>query len=73
MTEFRDCGGSVEGTEGVLMSPHYPDHYPNNSLCRWVLTADPGDRVRVTFSTFDLEDSMLCLPDYLEVRESSVK
>ena len=53
------------------MSPHYPEHYPNNSLCEWVITADPGDTVRVTFSAFDLEDSSACQADFLEASDFS--
>ena len=65
---FDDCGGELSGQEGEIVSPGYPDVYPNNAVCVWTLTGAEGDRIRVTFTDFDLEDSQDCQLDLLEVQ-----
>ena len=61
------CGGKLSGQGGVVVSPGYPDNYPNNSVCVWTITGREGDRIRLTFTDFALEDSLNCQLDSLEV------
>ncbi|KAK7485812.1 hypothetical protein BaRGS_00022912 [Batillaria attramentaria] len=68
---FVDCGGAVNGTGGVIASPLYPEQYPNNAMCQWVITGDPGDTIRIHFDTFSLQDSDSCSLDSVELRDGS--
>ena len=57
----------MSGLAGEIVSPGYPDNYPNNSVCEWTITGREGDRIRLTFTDFALEDSLNCQLDSLEV------
>ena len=37
------------------MSPNYPGIYPNNLNCEWLIRAEEGLSVSLTFQDFDLE------------------
>lgn len=63
------CGGSLSGNGGVFSSPSYPSIYPNNKDCTWNLVGNAGERIRLSFVTFDLQDNFVCSNDYVEVNE----
>ncbi|XP_025082446.1 uncharacterized protein LOC112557056 isoform X3 [Pomacea canaliculata] len=71
LTAFRDCGGQLNGTNGEIISPRYPDLYPANAVCEWIITGDTGDRVRLSFVDFHLQDTISCQLDSLEMRDGS--
>ena len=52
---FAECGGEIEGTEGVLRSPGYPNSFAHRHSCTWTIRAPPGRKVTLTFDDFDLE------------------
>ncbi|XP_063226608.1 cubilin [Bacillus rossius redtenbacheri] len=62
------CGGNLSSELGSLTSPGYPDNYPANAECVWVINTSPGNRVQLGFRVFDIESS--CTDDYLEIREN---
>ena len=37
----------VLGGYGTIFSPNYPDHYPRNSQCKWLLKAGESRRLKV--------------------------
>ena len=39
----NNCGGWLYSTEGNITSPNYPQQYPNNMDCVWVIS--PGSEV----------------------------
>ena len=39
-----------------IPSPNYPEVYPNNAYCKWLVQAPPGLSVQLTFEIFDVED-----------------
>ena len=39
----NNCGGWLYSTEGYITSPNYPQQYPNNMDCVWVIS--PGSEV----------------------------
>ncbi|XP_034938584.1 cubilin [Chelonus insularis] len=65
------CGGDYFSESGTLASPSYPESYPLNIECVWILHTSAGNRIRVSFSEFDLESSSNCDRDYLEIRQES--
>ncbi|XP_028288640.1 cubilin [Parambassis ranga] len=70
------CGGFIElnnnDPPGYVTSPNYPQNYPQNTDCTWVLTVPNGEAVRIDFEDeFYIEPTTSCLYDYLEVRDGS--
>ncbi|XP_033326417.2 cubilin [Megalopta genalis] len=65
------CGGNYSSYAGKIASPMYPNSYPLNSECVWFLRNSPGNRLKLTFSEFDLQPGENCDLDYLEIRENN--
>ncbi|CAG0888617.1 unnamed protein product [Darwinula stevensoni] len=67
------CGSvapiNVTTSVGEISSPNYPDNYPVNTRCRWVLAAPEGQQVTLTFKTMDIERSSSCAKDGLIVSD----
>lgn len=61
------CGGVLTGLSGVLTSPEYPDNYPNNVECRWVIRAAGPATVKLVFVDFQMEGNEECTYDYVVV------
>ncbi|KAF7710922.1 hypothetical protein HF521_009794 [Silurus meridionalis] len=59
------CGGYVYGKTGTILSPGFPDFYPNSLNCTWTIDVSHGKGVQLVFHTFHLEDSH----DYLLIME----
>ncbi|CAG5130412.1 unnamed protein product [Candidula unifasciata] len=66
------CGGYVEDTYGNITSPSFPDIYPDNSKCIWIIKAPPDHTIYLNFTHFDLEGQGLgCTFDNLTITEES--
>ncbi|TGZ53188.1 Cubilin [Temnothorax longispinosus] len=65
------CGGNYTSEQGIITSPSYPNSYPLNAECVWILNTSPGNKVTLVFSEFDIESSDSCDLDYLEIREDN--
>ncbi|KAG2458577.1 CUBN protein, partial [Polypterus senegalus] len=70
------CGGRIyladSDPPGYITSPNYPDNYPQNIDCVWVVTVPSGEAVRLDFEgDFFIEPSSSCLFDYLELRDGA--
>ncbi|KAM9317096.1 CUB and sushi domain-containing protein 1 [Gastrophryne carolinensis] len=59
------CGGYIHGKTGTLLSPGFPDFYPNSLNCTWTVEVSHGKGVQLVFHTFHLESSH----DYLLITE----
>uniref|UniRef100_A0A671XF39 Cubilin n=1 Tax=Sparus aurata TaxID=8175 RepID=A0A671XF39_SPAAU len=59
------CGGPVTAPSGEIHSPLYPNSYPNNVDCSWVISVDPNHRVLLNFSDLDIEYHSNCSWDYI--------
>ncbi|XP_075413304.1 CUB and sushi domain-containing protein 1 [Tenrec ecaudatus] len=59
------CGGYVHGKTGTVLSPGFPDFYPNSLNCTWTIEVSHGKGVQMIFHTFHLESSH----DYLLITE----
>lgn len=54
---------------GQITSPGYPNPYPLNKQCTWVILAKQGKTIELTFRAFELERNPNCRYDYLEVHD----
>ncbi|XP_063876143.1 uncharacterized protein LOC135109059 isoform X1 [Scylla paramamosain] len=67
---LNECGGVVDTQQhhtGVLTSPGYPDHYPENATCTWILQAPLHEKIRLEFHDFDVTGSAGCHGDYVSI------
>ncbi|XP_064019859.1 ovochymase-2 isoform X2 [Pogoniulus pusillus] len=55
--------------EGVLQSMHYPEHYSNMADCQWVICAPEDHVIKLTYQSFEVEDSEDCSYDAVTVYE----
>ena len=51
---LADCGGEINAASGKLQSPNYPNNYPGNKDCSWIITASFGFNVALDFETFEV-------------------
>ncbi|XP_022109029.1 low-density lipoprotein receptor-related protein 4-like [Acanthaster planci] len=65
------CGGVLRAGSGVISSPiqpaGVPSRYPDNLRCGWTIVTPKSRRVRLVFSTFDLQFSDHCQADYVKI------
>ncbi|KAJ8253013.1 hypothetical protein GJAV_G00208170 [Gymnothorax javanicus] len=67
------CSRNFTSRSGVIESPGFPDKYPHNLECTFIIIVQPHMDVTLTFLTFDLENDPLqvgegdCKYDWLEV------
>lgn len=62
------CGGLLEAPNFVLSSPMNGTKYPSNTECTWIIKAQNGFHIGLTFTNrFMIENSVNCSKDYLEV------
>ncbi|XP_002071743.3 cubilin homolog [Drosophila willistoni] len=71
MTMDTACGSLYTALSGRFTTPYYPNSYPTNIECTWVIQAISGNSLSLTFESMDLEQSDGCNNDYVEVREES--
>lgn len=62
------CGGIYFTSKGVLQSPNYPNNYPHNKDCQWIISVRTGQQIKLNVTDFSLEGGSRCLYDYLEIR-----
>uniref|UniRef100_A0A8C2ZWJ4 Neuropilin n=1 Tax=Cyclopterus lumpus TaxID=8103 RepID=A0A8C2ZWJ4_CYCLU len=67
------CFRNFTSSSGMIESPGFPDKYPHNLECSYMIIAPPHMDVTLTFLTFDLENDPLlvgegdCKYDWLDV------
>ncbi|GFU96639.1 cubilin [Trichonephila clavipes] len=70
--EFLDasqaCGGTFYRESGVIKSPGYPNRYPHNAHCIWILKGQNHRQITLNITSFELEEHQNCRYDYLEIR-----
>nr|XP_056703999.1 complement C1s subcomponent [Euleptes europaea] len=52
---------------GEILSPNYPQAYPNDALESWEITVPPGYGIRLYFTHLDIEPSKNCEYDSVKV------
>lgn len=58
---------TLNGSEGTLTSPHYPDHYYNHLDFSVRIIGPDRTRLVVKFLKIDIEHQLECLYDYVEL------
>jgi hypothetical protein len=66
---FPACGGLYSTPNGLISSPYYPNPYPGNRECVYIISQTAGTYVNLNFLHFDIEGSYDCGYDYLEIRD----
>ncbi|XP_069790013.1 neuropilin-2-like isoform X2 [Narcine bancroftii] len=72
-TGSDDCSKNFTALSGVIESPSFPDKYPHNLYCTYIILAPPRSEVTLTMLTFDLEYDPLqigptdCRYDHLDI------
>ncbi|XP_028815099.1 cubilin [Denticeps clupeoides] len=67
------CGGTFTESEGIIISPNWPNNYAHNRQCIYVIQLPPGENVALNFTHMDLETHAGCAFDYVEVRDGSAE
>ena len=57
----------VDDAGGFIFSPGYPDNYPDNSQCLWILTVPEHFIIQVTLIMANIEENLMCLVEQLRV------
>ncbi|KAF1676777.1 OVCH2 protein, partial [Pygoscelis papua] len=55
--------------EGVLQSMHYPECYSNMAECQWIICAPEDHVIKLTYQSFEVEESEDCSYDAVTVYE----
>ncbi|NXK99513.1 OVCH2 protein, partial [Mesembrinibis cayennensis] len=55
--------------EGVLQSMHYPERYSNMADCQWMICAPEDHVIKLTYQSFEVEESEDCSYDAVTVYE----
>ena len=61
----------VSTESGTIMSPNYPQKYPNSVTCEWIIDLSPRYEITLTFNEFMLGDHSSCRYDWLMVKEGN--
>ncbi|XP_001377380.2 cubilin [Monodelphis domestica] len=62
-----ECGEVLTAPSGNITSPGHPGIYPHGVNCTWLISVQPGYRIRLVFRAFHLDFHYSCTTDYLEV------
>ncbi|KAH9509816.1 hypothetical protein Btru_045275 [Bulinus truncatus] len=61
------CNTTANASSGYIVSPNYPNNYPDNSSCYWTIAGSNSSRVNMSFSEFSLEGGEGCPYDYISI------
>ncbi|XP_050535178.1 cubilin [Daktulosphaira vitifoliae] len=68
--QSSDCGSVYSTQMGFITTANFPDLYPNNNECEWIISLQPGNRISLTFvDRFNIELSTNCSNDYVQIYE----
>ncbi|NXK39824.1 UVS2 protein, partial [Piprites chloris] len=66
-----NCGDTFRDSNGVITSPNYPNKYPKNRACFWIISSPVGYKISLKMLSFELEYSDRCTYDYLLIHDGS--
>uniref|UniRef100_A0A673JSX7 CUB domain-containing protein n=1 Tax=Sinocyclocheilus rhinocerous TaxID=307959 RepID=A0A673JSX7_9TELE len=67
---FAGCGETLTEPTGSFTSPGHPTDYPHGANCTWYISVEPGNLIRLSFTTFNLEYHTNCAYDYVDVYDN---
>ncbi|XP_037612385.1 cubilin [Sebastes umbrosus] len=67
---LEGCGDTLTSPSGTIRSPGHPNNYPHGANCTWFISVTPGNLIRLSFDSFNLEYHLNCNYDYLEVYDN---
>uniref|UniRef100_A0A672M2B6 CUB domain-containing protein n=1 Tax=Sinocyclocheilus grahami TaxID=75366 RepID=A0A672M2B6_SINGR len=67
---FAGCGETLTEPTGSFTSPGHPTDYPHGANCTWYISVEPGNLIRLSFTTFNLEYHTNCGYDYVDVYDN---
>ena len=72
---YSSCGGSFTTPYGILTSPSYPDKYPANADCVYIISQPTDTTIVLTFHRMDIHmsrsSSHFYCDHYLQIRDGS--
>ncbi|OXU20544.1 hypothetical protein TSAR_014165, partial [Trichomalopsis sarcophagae] len=71
LNDTHNCGGHFYAESGSIRSPNYPERYPKNKECVWIIEAKNKYLISLSAISFEIELSPNCAYDYLEIRSGS--
>ncbi|CAH3164351.1 unnamed protein product [Porites evermanni] len=70
--EADDCTEYITEPSGSIRSPGYPNIYPHNKDCTWLISVSSGMYIALMFTHFDVyqgANPQKCSNDFVEVRD----
>ena len=64
---LSDCPETVYSNTNTISSPNYPDNYPNYAHLYYVLTAQPGQTIEITFTDIEISHNTRCRDDWVVI------
>ena len=66
----QGCQHVLESKKGSIRSPNYPENYPNNITCTWLIAVQDGYKISLKVASFNLEGpSPACVHDALVIHD----
>ncbi|XP_077999972.1 cubilin-like [Glandiceps talaboti] len=62
----------LEGMEGRLQSPNFPNTYPRDLVCEWRIEVPEGRRIRLRFNVIDVYNDKNCHLNHYDQNEDMV-
>ncbi|XP_057290018.1 blastula protease 10-like [Hydractinia symbiolongicarpus] len=65
----QECGRNLNATSGTIESPNYPNQYPENLTCTWVITGGPDKKIQINVEDLDIDAQIheTCSSEYLRI------
>lgn len=61
------CGGTLTTYEGSIVSPNYPQFYPNRIVCNWLISASQGSTLSILITDMAFDRTPSCNYDFIEI------
>lgn len=65
--QIQGCGGRLTEKEGVFTSPNFPQNYPPNVDCEWIIELEYGNNIEIVVLEMDMEREANCSFDGFQV------
>ncbi|KAH9514313.1 hypothetical protein Btru_028693, partial [Bulinus truncatus] len=61
-----ECNNVLNGTQGAIESPNFPNPYPPSQQCSWAIQVPQGNKISAHFAFFSLEYDSSCRHDFVQ-------